>query len=48
MKTTTAILTFGAAMTAMLAAGTTEPVITNNSCETMDAFDSSDQQSDLV
>lgn len=38
MKTTTAILTFGAAMTASLFAGTTAPVITNNSCEAIDAF----------
>jgi hypothetical protein len=38
MKTTTAILTFGAAMTAILTAGTVESLMTNNSCETIDAF----------
>jgi Putative MetA-pathway of phenol degradation len=38
MKTTTAILTFGAAMTAALFAGTTSPVMTSNSCEAIDAF----------
>lgn len=38
MKTTSAILTFGAAMTAALFAGTTSPVMTSNSCDAVDPF----------
>jgi len=38
MKTTYALLTFGAAMTGALFAGTTSPVMTTNSCESIDAF----------
>lgn len=38
MKTTKVILTFGAAMTASLWAGSTTPVMPDNSCESIDAF----------